>query len=99
MSKIQFIIIDDIMEEFRKFLGAEVISNEEGGWGSCNFVVLPRCCPMKDGGKRGWINCRKCMIEYNCENYGTPEFREFLKTQNCRTDWLYPGQLAVWINK
>ena len=101
MSKqnIKFIIIDDVMEEFKKFLGTKVIYNENNRYGyNCDFIIIPKCCPLKYG-KNGWEECGKCMINYNCNNGGTREFREFLKTMNCHVDWLCPDQLGVWIIK
>tara|TARA_R110002126_G_scaffold42177_1_gene122094 strand:+ start:216 stop:503 length:288 start_codon:yes stop_codon:yes gene_type:complete len=88
------------MREFQKFLGAEVIYNDGNKYGyNCDFVVIPKCCPMKYGGKQGWVNCGKCDIEYNCQHCGTTKFQDFIKVQGCRIDWIYPDQLAVWINK
>jgi len=86
-----------IMGEFEKFLGGEVTNDDDRFDSSCDFIVIPKCCQLIDGGKRGWINCGKCIIEYNCENGGTQEFQEFIKNQNCRVEWLYPHQLGVWI--
>ena len=101
-NNIEFIIIDDIMESFRKVLvkqkGSKVIGNEDNGYGyNCDFVIIPGACPMKYG-KCGWTECGKCFLNYNCCCATTSaEFQEFLKTQNCRADWLNSYQLGVWI--
>jgi hypothetical protein len=84
-NQIEFIIVDDIMEEFQKFLGDKykVIVNE-GKWeSSCDFgIIADFGCPMIYG-KYGWTECGKCCIHYNCNNGGTKEFNDLLKKHNC----------------
>jgi len=94
----------NIMDAFKQFLskqkGFEVIENSDNKYGyNCDFVIIEGACPMKYDKKQGWINCNKCILNYDCEHRGTQKFRDLLKTYNCRGDWLSAGQFGVWIKK
>lgn len=100
IKQIEFIIVDDIVDEFKKFLGNKykVIINESyDKWkSSCDFMIVSNSCPLIEC-KYGWTECGKCLINYNCNSSGTIEFNNLLKKHNCKMEWIIGGLGGIWI--
>lgn len=91
-----------IQSEFQKLLGSkyrvEKQTKDECGY-TCDFVIIQGGCPMRYDKKQGWVNCDKCILNYDCNHCGSNEFEDLLKLYNCKGEWLEGGVFGVWIKK
>ena len=91
--------VQNMMEDFKTFTNSPVFSNEDNRYGyNCAFIVCPNGCSkyIYDKKTNCYNECGKCLISYNCNHGGTNEFNEFVKSKNCKVEWLNCSQLGVF---